>query len=303
VSIGGGSTGNRVAIIDLHTHKAIGDLAFPPGTDRSFPYYLAATITPDARLAFCALDSSRIGVFALPSGRYLRSFTPAFANPDATRLVLFPWRVDPRNRLVVAGYDPGPNAADSSNAATSRPADDRLGLIDTSSGRLVAQARLGDIGAPSAIAWTHDGSRLAVGSTDGTLALYDAHSLKQIAHAGLVAAGPVDSLAFAPDDHTLVLGAGDVSFWSVPDLTREGEAVEIGGSQGSGGLWAWYAPDGDVVGLAGDANRPDASVRWFTLHARPADLVSIACQLAGADITPDQWRRYVADQPYRHVCS
>ena len=285
-----GSAGSRVSIVDLRTHRTVGHLLLPDGVGRLFPDGLSAAISPDSRFAYCALGGSRIGVFALPSGRFLRSFATTFAGQGAARLELMPSRIDPAGRLVIAAFDPGP------------PADDRLGLVDVATGRLVAQTKLGDIGALTALAWTHDGNAVAVGTADGTLALFDAASLAPLARAGLVAAGPVDTLAFAPDDRTLVLGAGDVSFWGVPDLTREGQPVEIGGSEGSGGLSAWYAPDGDVVGLAGDANRPDAGVRWFTLHAQPAALVAIACRLAGSDITPAQWQRYVGDRPYRHIC-
>ena len=303
VSIGGGAAGDRVAIVDLHSHRTIGQLAFPPGSDLSSKDGLSAAISPDARFAFCALDRNRIGVFAVPSGRYLRTFSPGFANPDAGRLQLIPQQVDPAGRLVVAALDPGPGAADRSRDNPPQPADDRLGLVDVLTGKLVAQTRLGDIGAPTALAWTHTGRSVAVGTADGTLALYGADSLALQARAGLVAAGPVDSLDFSRDDRALVLGAGDVSFWSVPELTREGQAIEIGGSEGSGGLSAWYAPDGDVVGFASDADRPDAGVRWFSLRAQPSSLLSIACQLAGSDITEAQWQRYVGDRPYRHVCS
>ena len=57
------------------------------------------------------------------------------------------------------------------------------------------------------------------------------------------------------------------------------------------------------MGLSQDQRRPnDNVVRWFTFDGQPAELATIACQLAGSDITSAQWQRYVGDRPYRHVC-
>jgi hypothetical protein len=56
-------------------------------------------------------------------------------------------------------------------------------------------------------------------------------------NAGIVASGPIQTVAFAPDDRTLALGAENLSLWSVPGVTREGAAIQIGDN--AGGLWAW----------------------------------------------------------------
>jgi hypothetical protein len=279
----------------------VGELVLPAATSR-FVDGLSAAISRDARFAYCSLGRDRIGVFALPSGKYLRSFVPRFPDPDAGRIEVFPWRFDPAGRLVLVASDPGPYGAPWSHQYPPLPPDDRVGLIDVSTDRLVAQARLGDIGAPTAAAWTPDGSTLALGTGDGTLALYAARSLRLRTNAGIVTPAPVGTLAVAPDGRTLVLGAGDLSFWTVPDLTREGAPVGMRNSHVSGGVWGWYAADGDVVGLADDTSRPEAGMRWFTVRVDPASLTRLACHLAGSDMTRSQWHRYVGDQPYRQVC-
>jgi WD40 repeat protein len=296
---------NRIEIWDLRAHRDLGRLALPPGTAK-FIDGLTGAVSPDGRRAYASLGLQRVGVFALPSGRYLRSFTVHFADPDSGRIQALPWQVDPAGRLVVTGYDPGPNAPEPwSSSGPPLPADQRLALVDVSSGRVVAQVGLGDDLGPSTLGWSHNGQLLAVGSIDGTLGLYDAATLKRRVSAGIVASGSVSTASFAPDDHTLVAGSSDgaASFFDVPDLAREGPRIPISNSANNGGVYAWYAPDGDVVGLAQDERRSDTSQqRWFDFKASPAELARTACALAGSDITPAQWQNYVGDRPYQHVC-
>jgi hypothetical protein len=99
------------------------------------------------------------------------------------------------------------------------------------------------------------------------------------------------------------VGGSTVDFFSVPGLTPEGTGVQIGDSQSVGGSYAWYAQNGDVVGMAADLRDVGSGqLRWFDFPAQPNHLISVACGLAGSDITPAQWQRYVGDRPYQHVC-
>jgi hypothetical protein len=52
---------NRIEIFDLASHRDVGELALPPGTS-NFVDGLSAAITPNARIAYCAVGRSRIGV-------------------------------------------------------------------------------------------------------------------------------------------------------------------------------------------------------------------------------------------------
>ena len=111
------------------------------------------------------------------------------------------------------------------------------------------------------------------------------------------------SASFSPDDRSVVAGGTDaeMAVFTVPDLSREGTRVQFTGTA-SGDWFAFYNPGGDIVGLA-PTGANGGTLRWFTFPARSSELLSTACQLAGADITHQQWARYVGDQPYRHVCS
>jgi WD40 repeat protein len=281
---------NRVEIFDLRAHRDVGHLVLP-GTD-FFPDGYFAVPSPDGRRAYCNCSPShdRVDVFALPSGKLLTSFRVRFPGPAAGQLEPECWRFDPAGRLVVFGWSP-------------QGLHQRIGVVDVVSHRLIAQTDLGTAPPLTAIAWSHDLRTVAVGTAEGTVAIYDAATLSVRTKPIIATSGNVNSLSFAPDDQALVVGGTDgaVRFLNLPDLTPEGERLSIGGYGGP--LWAWYAPNGDVFGLAPDTRRPNGQdVRWFTLHVATPSLVASACQLAGADITRAQWQRYVGDRPYEHVC-
>lgn len=292
---------NHIDVWDLTRHVRTGSLQLPGTAYRHLPLGLVAAISRDGRTAYAAIDRDHLGVFSLPSGHFERSFRLGFAGRDADRVLLIPWLVAPDGDLLVAGYDPGPYRPDDPYTlpgSTTDPADQRLGVLDPGTGRWVGQRRLGDH-TVHAVAWSPDGRTLAVGTLDGTLATYDARTLVQRADAGVVEPGYVLSLSYAPDGHMLVAGgtSGSLNFFDAADLTRVGARVQLGAAN-----WAfgWYDDAGDVVGFAPVAG--GTGVRQYVLRTDRARLVATACELAGADITREQWRRYIGDRPYRSVC-
>jgi WD40 repeat protein len=236
----------------------------------------------------------------------VRTFTVHFAPPDSDRIVAIPWQFDPAGRLLVAGYDQGPPQPSPPGAPPGKPADDadqRLSLVDVRTGRMLAQTGLGDVTAPSAVGWSHDGRLLAVGTYAGSLRLLDAATLSSVADAVGVVTEYVLSASFAPDDRSLVIGSTDgaIEVFSVPDLTRVGTRVQLNGNVPDAALYAFYNTNGDIVGLAPSITYPGQQ-QWFTFPGRSTELLATACQLAGEDLTARQWAQYVPDQPYRHVC-
>ena len=161
----------------------------------------------------------------------------------------------------------------------------------------------GDIA--STLAWSNDGRTLAIGTTAGSIGLYDASTFTTVGSREVVTSGYVQSASFSPDDRSLVIGGTDgaIDILGLPDLARVGERLVLGNSAGNGGVWAWYTPSGDIQGLAEDPRPANGDLqRWFRLTAAPTELAAIACRLAAADMTAAQWTQLVGDQPYRHVC-
>ena len=252
------ATGTRIATIR------------PPKSDPNISLFTA--VSRDGRTAAIQVDKQHIEIVALPSGRVERTFAVRFAG--SARIIPSPWYFDPQGRLVVIGFDPGPPpppppgaAGSGSTAAT--PADQRLGLVDIRTGRLSAQASLGDVGDLSTVAWTHDGRRLIVGDTAGSAFLLDATTLDTLATSGTAVAGFVVAASVSPDDSTVALTGtdGTLSLFDATTLQRLGQRIVDPAPQSE---WAgWFLPSGDIAGLApaGTTAAPDVA-RYFTLSGR-----------------------------------
>jgi WD40 repeat protein len=306
ISIQSQSSGSRVEVWDLQRHVRLRRLALPSGTER-FLWGVQAALSRDGTTAYACLSTSRIGVFDVASGRYLRDFTVRFAGPDAQRIVDIPWLVAPDGKLLFGAYDAGPPQRGSpySLGGDNRAPNHRLGLVDPSTGRLVAQVGLGDVLSVSAVAWSHDASLLAVGTLDGTVTLLDAHTFAVQGSAGTIEPGYVHTLSFSDDDRTLAEGgtSNAVNVLSVPGLGREGGRISFGAGSNASGAYAWFDSHDVLVGFAADRRSTDtAQERWFRLPMAPAALVTAACSLAGTDLSIAQWRQYVGDRPYQRVC-
>ena len=297
------STDYRFEWWNLRTGTRIATIR-PP---KSYPNIsLFTAVSPDGRTAAIQVDKQHIEIVALPSGRVERTFAVHF--PGSSRIIPSPWYFDPQGRLVVIGFDPGPPpppppGAPGSGSTAATPADQRLGLVDVRTGRLSAQASLGDVGDLSTVAWTHDGRRLVVGDTAGSAFLLDATTLAKLATTGTAVAGYVIAASVSPDDSTVALTGtdGTLSLFDATTLQRLGQRIIDPAPQSE---WAgWFLPSGDIAGLApaGTTAAPDVA-RYFTLSGRVGDWVRSACQLAGPALTRVQWARLVGSVPFQHVC-
>ncbi|MFG2456146.1 helix-turn-helix domain-containing protein [Streptomyces sp. NPDC048523] len=172
---------------------------------------------------------------------------------------------------------------------------------DLTSGKVTGWA-LADGRQVTALAFSRDGSRLAVGDTTGHVTLWDA----DLRHATGVLTGTADT---APPSLTEAVGA--LAF------SADGSTLAVGGANGTLRLW-------DTAGqrlLGGDLPTPGDEIRSLafgrddgTVYAAGPDVVlqrhpvapdaavRAICERAGGGLTRAQWRRYVPDAPYRQVC-
>ncbi|MBE8471341.1 nSTAND1 domain-containing NTPase [Streptomyces justiciae] len=154
-----------------------------------------------------------------------------------------------------------------------------------------------------ALAFSGDGSLLAVGDQTGRVALWDgavrhrAGILRNVFPApGGDTPEAVTALAISPDGGTLAVGgdAGSVQLWDVASrqplgglLTTPGERIES----------LAFAADGGTL-YAGSAHVP--LQRYVVDPERAAR--AVCARAGGAGLTRGQWRTYVPDVPYREVC-
>ncbi|MDX2939332.1 hypothetical protein [Streptomyces ipomoeae] len=154
----------------------------------------------------------------------------------------------------------------------------------------------------SALAFSGDGSQLAVGDLTGRVALWDgdlrhkAGVLRNVFPSRLGDSPEgVEALALSPDGHRLAVGgsSGTLQLWDVatqqplggPLPTPGEEIVSVAFSEDSGTVYA--------------AGRHVPLKRYVI---DPERVVERVCARVGGTLTRAQWRTYAPDVPYRKVC-
>jgi hypothetical protein len=102
----------------------------------------------------------------------------------------------------------------------------------------------------------------------------------------------VVDLAFSPDGRLLAVSSGPVVLLDVATRKRVGDAFTTGDKNWVPGII--FEPNGRLL-IFGYT----ATTEW------PTDLPTLhraACQIAGRDLAPDEWRDLLPSRPYRHVC-
>jgi DNA-binding SARP family transcriptional activator len=180
--------------------------------------------------------------------------------------------------------------------------------VATGTGAIVADLATGhetalpEVQVPSAL--SPDGSKLlAVQGHQVMVWLVDERRLAGVVSSHQVevtaTAWSLDGTSFASAD-----AGGSIVVWRTQDRsamrTYGGVGGEVAGlrfgedgqalySASPGGLYAWGLGETQGVGSLADG-------------AADAALPTLACALAGRDLTAEEWRRYLPGYPYRHVC-
>ncbi|MGW0758253.1 WD40 repeat domain-containing protein [Streptomyces sp. NPDC002814] len=172
---------------------------------------------------------------------------------------------------------------------------------DPDSGKVTGRA-LADGRRVTALAFSPDGTRLAVGDETGHVTLWDGDVQRRTG----VLTGTADTstrglpesvnaLAFSADGHTLAVGGrgGTLRLWDTDGQRLLGSDLPT--SVGEIGSLA-FARDGGTVYASG------SEVPLQALPIAPDQAVRTICERAGGGLTRAQWRTYVPDAPYREVC-
>ncbi|MFD4320755.1 helix-turn-helix domain-containing protein [Streptomyces sp. NPDC058548] len=172
-------------------------------------------------------------------------------------------------------------------------------VLELPRGRVVRERTERDFG--NAMVYSRSGDLLAVADGSGRILLYDGETNRP---RGVLSEGtsdgpdgsplPVTALAFSQDGRTLAAGnqSGRVQLWDIPSRTVIGAPLPTAGDRVRA---LAVSPDGRSLYAQG-AHTP---LRTHALD--PERLVTDLCTRFGP-LTPDEWRTYIPDVPYRSIC-
>jgi DNA-binding SARP family transcriptional activator len=179
----------------------------------------------------------------------------AFTAGDTTTVVTIP----SGHSRVLAGVGP-PLALNGQSLLAANDGD--LTAWSVATGARLNTVKAGEV---RSAAWSSDGGSFATGGPDGSVVVYDAHTLA-VDHTYLGDRAPINTVHFGPDGRVL---------FSVDD---------------SGAVLAWD--------LNGD--RRAAAAAQSTMDSQ--QLVAQACQLVGRGLTPSEWAAELPGYAYRQTC-
>ncbi|MFF7644412.1 helix-turn-helix domain-containing protein [Streptomyces canus] len=155
-----------------------------------------------------------------------------------------------------------------------------------------------------AVAFSADGSRVAVGDASGRVALWDgslSHRLGVLPSPFLVTSvtgrppQAVSALAFSPDGSTLAVASegGMLKLWDTAGQQPLGSGLTTAGETITS---LAFTPDGTAL----DAASPHVPAQHYSVD--PAYAATQICARTKTTLSPAQWHTYIPEAAYRSVC-
>ncbi len=280
------------AVLDAHTHDVLARIVLPrtgeraPDGTRRPELVWATGWTPDGSRLLLGADGKD------------------FNDSDANLVVVdaATWRPEAR-RVPVHGAgvqtietSPGGRwlAAGGSNPTVGAPG--TVSILDADTLKVKRVLRLGRGDYPYDVSFSPDSRLVAAGGDLGVLSIFDVASGRLLHQPVKVHDGFVQQVEWLPDGRTVVTTGAD-GMTSLYDVQRGLlQASMPGSSDGAPGYtYLIAATSHQVTALTGE--RPGRS---YPLDA--ARWLDYACVVAGRDLTPDEWARYLPNRPYRRTC-
>jgi hypothetical protein len=105
------------------------------------------------------------------------------------------------------------------------------------------------------------------------------------------------ALSFSPDGRWLATGSmdGTARLWDLKSPNAAAEPIVLQGhARGIAGLV--FTPDGRLLATGSFDN---TARLW---HVKMAELITLACRVAGRNLTKQEWQQFLRDEPYRKTC-
>jgi WD40 repeat protein len=166
-------------------------------------------------------------------------------------------------------------------------------IWETTSGREMARVIHG--GRVTALSFSPDSRSLAIGTDDKTACLTEVKTGREIVR--MTTEDGVDAVLFCPDGRYLATSENRVvRVWELPggrEIARKTYPTSVNTIA--------FTPDGKyLIAESGDLFAANHAVDTFLW--RPADLVTEACARLTRNLTPEEWRKYLGEEPFRKTC-
>ncbi|MER5989321.1 WD40 repeat domain-containing protein [Streptomyces sp. NPDC001787] len=154
-------------------------------------------------------------------------------------------------------------------------------------------------GSTTELAFSPDGTRLAVLKSDGWVEVWDGEVRERIARMpGITIQGEshfgstVEHLTFSEDGSLLATSVGGraVQLWDVDERVSLGQPLTL------------TAQHVDAMAFDGEVLRSLSGDKVHTLDLKPEHLADQVCKRVGRELTRKEWQTFVPDAEYRKVC-
>jgi WD40 repeat protein len=153
---------------------------------------------------------------------------------------------------------------------------------------------------PFDLAFSADGSRLAVGGAEGRVSVLDTATWELVHEPALMQGARIVDVGWLPDGRTVVASGADERaslYDSSRNLVRAGP-FPASDQPPDGRGYAYVVPGAEDELVLSGGDQPG---RRYPLD--PAVWLATACRIAGRDLTRDEWRTYLPDRRYQRTCA